>query len=358
MIKYIALFISLMIGLIGTLSRTKKKNNKITNMGYVFVILLFISFAVSIISEYQDNVADRIRNEEHKRKSDSIISLNTNTLKSVRRLLNPIGEFSFNYEIVFSLNNKIAKNYKKRITKLQDSIERSPYKPNMNESFELTNGKKNEKTGNWLSGNIYSKSKYFPDSITEPFVHNQIQPNLRFGIFKDSIDFIEFLHDDLPYYFLNNKSGKTINKFDIYAVLENPFKYKNSSYWDEDLPELIVDTRRNFSVSYRTKNNTFVKSKYWKSNDKITSLEDLYGAYLVIYNRTKVPKTGFNYKEKQLQFNFWNLWLKLAPGRIIYIAPELTDEYIFKKSGYFIRYYRFPKKDDSFDKIIWHSHLE
>lgn len=283
---------------------------------------------------------------------NQVVKLGTLVDESTR-LLNPIKEFSISYSMGFSLKEPFAKGYNTRIKKVKDSLKNSEFRLNPDTYPEFTRGKEDTRDGGWRYANISKKSKYFPNTTSELMVRQQITPKLRFGFFKDSIDFQRFLREDLPRYF---QEGKTpLSTFDLLIPADSYFDTPTDILDSKDEIEALLSVKST-GIVVRTLPNKFIEtnSDNWVGNGKITSLADFKGSYMIILNRTTVPKRSeiYDYNQRQLEFYFGILRIRVAPGLELNVTTEFFETYRFPRSGYTIQYYQFPTKEFDWN-YIW-----
>lgn len=232
--------------------------------------------------------------------------------------MNPFNEFSTYFELHFPLNETFASEYSARIDTLNSNLKKTPpnvYNPVIEEAGIISGGSNNPNQM-YTIANFKSASKYFPDSNSETRVRKNLQHiNLRYAFFKDS------LPENIDLAKLRNSSNLLLQTTSDVNQLDGKY-----SHW------LAIYTSETGIILRSTGFNTVKENQWVRDSGDITSLYDLLGTYMVIFNQ-----------EADMHYNFKTLKIRLAPGKTLDVPTDKINTYSLD-NGRLLHIYQFPHK--------------
>ena len=318
--KYLFVIIGAVSGVIGMIFKSRDKKDQLTSKGIFLLFLIVTSGLLSLASQAIEYSLNFNKEEDKRIKTESIINQNNRIISDLIRTSNPITEFSVYYQINYPLNEDYALGYKKRVEQLRSALINTPkdVKNPIIEGAGIMSGGSDNPNRLYTIANFKYDSKYFPDSQEENRVWLNLETKqLQFAFIRDSMSlYIKKRIDEKCDLCLRTTS----------SVRDRDDKY---SHW------LTVNTSGT-GITLRTNGFNTVKENEWlRDSGSITSIMDLLGSYMLIY------EPGRN-----MYFNFEVLKIRLALGKTLLINP-VNIESVLLDSGMMYHIYRFPSSIDS-----------
>jgi hypothetical protein len=309
-LKYIALFISSISGILGLLSDFRdKQTNKITKNGYRLLWLIvasgFVSLALQSLELYRDKKKDEIAEqkslEEAKRTNQMLSDLN--------RTLNPIKDINVSYTIQIPLYDPKLKNYKARLITSLDSIFGTLSNVGIEERREILDKDYGIFVTGYSANSILSielrkDSPLLPDKMNETLAYYVLQYGEVDYKFYDST--------------VRNISDTTIPDFHFTVatgIVNNGLNGEHKIEYNFENKALYIEA---FMVNS--------DPRYWDKTGKIISIPDLSKAKSII-TLPSIVVSGNNQVDNQLEeirkgFQLKRSFFRLTEGRELHFKQK------------------------------------
>ena len=310
--KFLSILLAGAFGILGLLTKFRKKNGKITKWGSIAVVGTVVSTMVAVVSQELDFRRQAQEQREANEKSLKQTEANSALLEQIARAVDPFNSFEVDAWLGVNLDTPELSAYRGRLLSAIDEAVKSA-KPL---DYNLKNGvrviaRERIDGGQILSVSVEPESPAFPNKITEPVAYFLLR------------------YIDVSFKFYKNSDPDPINK---------------SVEPDLEISLSTADAPSSASLEYDLEAKQFsihasdmrAEPQFWQNQGNVLGVSDLYKMNLLIaLDSIVVPSFAnpINGKilENRSKLSLRTMLIKLPRGRSLWIR-QWGDARYYKKS--------------------------